>query len=195
LQRKEANMSIGRREFLKSSAALAAVSAASGFSCIENAAAAPIEVPTVDGLGIRVLVDSSYDLFFRPAEVSGVKIAPPARLADFRRSLHNEWGLSLWLESERGSEKRTVMLDYGYTPAVLFNNMELTGVDPSKIDALIVSHGHYDHFGGLQAFLDKYRGVLPADVKLYAGGEDNFCHRVQGKSAAGLRRLWQARSR
>jgi len=29
-------------------------------------------------------------------------------------------------------------------------------------------------------FLDKYRGALPADVKLYAGGEDNFCHRLIG---------------
>jgi 7,8-dihydropterin-6-yl-methyl-4-(beta-D-ribofuranosyl)aminobenzene 5'-phosphate synthase len=49
-----------------------------------------------------------------------------------------------------------------------------------KIDALIVSHGHFDHFGGLMGFLDKYRGALPADVKLYAGGEDNFCHRLIG---------------
>ena len=38
------------------------------------------------------------------------------------------------------------MLDYGYTPEVLLNNMELIGVDPSKIDALIVSHGHYRPF-------------------------------------------------
>jgi 7,8-dihydropterin-6-yl-methyl-4-(beta-D-ribofuranosyl)aminobenzene 5'-phosphate synthase len=179
-------MSIGRRDFLKTSAALAAASAASGFSCVEIASAAPIDVPMVDKLAIRVLVDSSYDLFFRPAEVSGVKIAPPPRAPDFRRSLHNEWGLSLWLESERGPEKRTVMLDYGYSPAVLLNNMELTGADPSKIDALVVSHGHYDHFGGLQGFLDKFRNVLPADVKLYAGGEDNFCHRVQGNPQQGF---------
>lgn len=179
-------MSIGRREFLKTSAALAATSAASGFSCIEIASAQPIQVPTIDRLAIRVLVDSSYDSFFRPAEVAGVKIAPPARAADFRRALHNEWGLSLWLESERASEKRTVMLDFGYTPSTLLNNMELTGVDPSKIDALVVSHGHFDHFGGLQAFLDKYRSVLPADVKLYAGGEDNFCHRVLGNPQQGF---------
>src|SRR5215207_9315107 len=109
---------VGRREFLKTSAAFAA-SAASGFSCLEIASAAPIEVPTVDRLAIRVLVDSSYDLFFRPAEVNGVKIAPPPRTSDYRRTVHNEWGLSLWLESERGAEKRTVMLNFGYTPAVL----------------------------------------------------------------------------
>ena len=50
-------MSIQRREFLKTSAALAAVSAAGGFSCIEIAVAAPIEVPTIDELAIRVLVE------------------------------------------------------------------------------------------------------------------------------------------
>ena len=70
------------------------------------------------------------------------------------------------------------MLDYGYTPEALLNNFEIIGVDAKKIDALIVSHGHFDHYGGLIGFLDKYRGALPADVKLYAGGEDNFCHRL-----------------
>ena len=75
-------MRMGRREFLKTSAALAAASAAN-LSCIEIASAAPIEVLTVDKLAIRVLVDSSYDLFFRPAETNGVKISPPPRLPDY----------------------------------------------------------------------------------------------------------------
>ena len=168
----------GRRDFLKGSAAFAGIAAANAFSCVEIASAAPIEAPTVDKLSIRVLVDSSFDQFFRPKQANGVSIAPGPRVADFRRSLHNEWGLSLWLESEGAGNTRTLMLDYGYTPDVLLNNMELVGVDPSKLDALIVSHGHYDHFGGLLGFLDKFRDKLPADVKLYAGGEDNFCHRV-----------------
>ncbi|MFX8393348.1 MBL fold metallo-hydrolase, partial [Acinetobacter baumannii] len=69
-----------------------------------------------------------------------------------------------------------------YTSPAIINNIGLLNVDPAKINALIVSHGHIDHYGGLIGFLDKYRSVLPADVKLYAGGEDNFCHRVSRTS-------------
>src|SRR6476619_5642117 len=174
-----------RRDFLKATAALAGAVAANAFSCIEIASAAPIEVPAVDKLSIRGLVDSSFDQFFRPKQANGVTVAPAARAGDFRKTLHNEWGLSLWLESQAGGSARTLMLDYGYTPEVLLNNMELVGVDPSKLDGLIVSHGHYDHFGGLTGFLDKFRDKLPADVKLYAGGEDNFCHRVSATPTAG----------
>jgi 7,8-dihydropterin-6-yl-methyl-4-(beta-D-ribofuranosyl)aminobenzene 5'-phosphate synthase len=91
----------------------------------------------------------------------------------------------LLLESVKAGEQRTVMLDYAYTPEALLNNMDILGVDAKKIDALIVSHGHFDHYGGLIGFLDKYRDSLPADVKLYAGGEDNFCHRVMPTGTPG----------
>ncbi len=171
-----------RRDVLKASAAFAAAAAAGGFSCVEIASAAPIEVPVVDKLAMRVIVDSSHDQFLKPATVGGVAHQPPGsgRGADYRKVLHNQWGLSLFLESQRAGEPRTIMLDFGYSPDALFNNIDILKVDPSKIDALIVSHGHYDHFGGLQGFLGKYRSVLPADVKLYAGGEDNFCARFSG---------------
>jgi 7,8-dihydropterin-6-yl-methyl-4-(beta-D-ribofuranosyl)aminobenzene 5'-phosphate synthase len=166
-----------RRRLLQSGGGLLALA---GLGPLGSVRAAPLAVPAIDRLRIRVLVDSSFDLFFRPASIQGVRIAPPPRQRDFRRSLHNEWGLSLWLESLAGLSPRTMMLDYGYSQAVLYNNMELLGVDPSKLDALIVSHGHYDHFGGLIGFLDKYRSALPSDVRLYAGGEDNFCQRYNG---------------
>ena len=173
-------MTTSRREFLKASSSAVAIAATGGLAGMGSARAAAIEAPAIDKLSIRVLVDSSFDLFFRPAQVNGVSITPPPRMPDFRRTLHNEWGLSLWLESQRAGVDKTMMLDYGYSQNVLYNNMELIGVDPRKLDALIVSHGHYDHFGGLIGFLDKYRAQLPADVKLYAGGEDNFCHRLNG---------------
>ena len=131
----------------------------------------------MDGLAIQVLLDSSHDVFLRPQEVNGVQVERARRGSDFRRILHNQWGLSLLLHRSGLTRPRTLLLDFGYTAEALTNNMELLGVDPSKIDALILSHGHYDHFGGLIGFLQKYREVMPADLTLYAGGEDNFCHR------------------
>jgi 7,8-dihydropterin-6-yl-methyl-4-(beta-D-ribofuranosyl)aminobenzene 5'-phosphate synthase len=172
-----ATRQFGRRDFLKASATVAA----GALVPLKLSSAAQLQAPVVDKLSIRVLVDSSYDIFFRPNKMSGATIEPAPRPADFRRTYHNEWGLSLWLESQRAADQRTLLLDTGYTPAVLLNNMELTGVDPARINAMIVSHGHFDHFGGLLGFLDKFRDKLPPDVKLYAGGEDNFCRRLSSR--------------
>src|SRR5882762_4602439 len=103
-----------RRDVLKASAAFAAAAAAGGFSCVEIASAAPIEVPTIDKLSVRVLVDSASDIFFKPQEAGGVK-TEPGRSSDSRRPLHSEWGLSLLLEPQKGGEARTFLLDYGWT--------------------------------------------------------------------------------
>jgi 7,8-dihydropterin-6-yl-methyl-4-(beta-D-ribofuranosyl)aminobenzene 5'-phosphate synthase len=175
-----------RREFLKASAAFAAAASAAGFGCVEIAGAAPIQAPVVDRVSVQVLVDGAYNLFLRPGEVKGVKIERPPRESDYRRAIHNEWGLSLFVESQRAAEQRSIMLDFGYTPTALLNNAELLGVDPKKIDALVVSHGHYDHFGGLIGFLDKFRSLMQADLTLYAGGEDNFCTRHQVLAVQGM---------
>src|SRR4051794_1505876 len=177
---------LDRRDFLKTSAALAGTAAA-GFTCVELASAAPVQVPIVDKLSIRVLVDQQHDQFLRGSTVNGVvhEAPGPGRSSDARNVLHNQWGLSLFLESQREQEQRTILLDFGYTSPAIINNMGLLRVDPSRIQALIVSHGHIDHYGGLVGFLREYRGVLPADIKLYAGGEDNFCHRVRPTSTPG----------
>jgi 7,8-dihydropterin-6-yl-methyl-4-(beta-D-ribofuranosyl)aminobenzene 5'-phosphate synthase len=169
---------LGRRDFLKSSAVLASTAVTcGGIVRAEGVRALPIEVPVVDRLAVRVLLDSSHDIFLGVQEVNGVEVQRAPRGTDFRRILHNQWGLSLLLESERADEARTLLLDFGYTPDALINNMDLLGADPSRIEALILSHGHYDHFGGLIGLLQKYRDVMPAELTLYAGGEDNFCHR------------------
>ena len=145
-----------------------------------------ISVPTLDGLTIRVLVDSSYATT-RPTESKSIKVtrAPFISRTDFRKALHNEWGLSLGLESRMGSDTRNLLLDFGYTAQALLNNMELIGLDGNRIQGLIMSHGHYDHFGGLLGFLEKHRANLPADLTLFAGGEDNFCLRKNATGTPG----------
>jgi 7,8-dihydropterin-6-yl-methyl-4-(beta-D-ribofuranosyl)aminobenzene 5'-phosphate synthase len=166
-----------RRDFLKASAAFAGA-AAGGFSCVEFAAATPIQAPVVDKLSVRMIVDINTNTFLKPQSLNGVSMVPANRPKDYTTALHSEFGLSLLLESVKEGQTHTIMLDYAYTPAALLSNFDYLGLDAGKIDALVVSHGHFDHYGGLIAFLDKYRGALPPDIKLYAGGEDNFCHRV-----------------
>ena len=74
---------VRRREFLAGSAALAGSAIGGGFACVEVASAAPIEVPVIDKLSIRVLVDSTHNLFLRPGTVNGVRVQPPRSLAAF----------------------------------------------------------------------------------------------------------------
>src|SRR5262249_56409047 len=170
-----------RRDFLKASAAMAAASAAGGFSCVEIASAAPIGPPVVDTVSVRVVIDGVYNLFLRPSQVKDVKVEPAPRPSDYRRALHNQWGLSLHIESQRASEQHTVMVDFGYTPEALNNNIDYVGADPKKVEALIVRHGHFDHYGGLFGFLAKHPPVLPKDLTLYARGEGQFLIRHPGQ--------------
>ncbi len=55
-----------------------------------------------------------------------------------------EHGLAMLVETG----KSRLLLDTGQTAAIL-NNLSLLGVAPDSIDAIALSHGHYDHTGGL----------------------------------------------
>jgi Metal-dependent hydrolases of the beta-lactamase superfamily II len=76
-----------------------------------------------------------------------------------------EWGLAMLLDFG----KELILFDTGQHGS-LINNALVLGVDLRRITKVVLSHGHYDHTGGLLNFL-KIRGKVPvyAHSDLFAG--------------------------
>jgi 7,8-dihydropterin-6-yl-methyl-4-(beta-D-ribofuranosyl)aminobenzene 5'-phosphate synthase len=72
---------------------------------------------------------------------------------------------------------RRYLLDFGFTSDVYVNNLGILKIDVAQVDALIISHGHFDHVGGMMGFLESQRSRMRSDLRLYTGGEDDFCRR------------------
>jgi len=68
--------------------------------------------------------------------------------------LLGEWGLSLLIEVESGGSTTRILYDTGQTGIALVNNMRVLDIDPNTIDYLVLSHGHYDHTGGVPKLLE-----------------------------------------
>jgi 7,8-dihydropterin-6-yl-methyl-4-(beta-D-ribofuranosyl)aminobenzene 5'-phosphate synthase len=138
-------------------------------------------VPEVDRLAVRMVTDNIVIQFVPTEKRDGLTIErrsgntvpdkPP------RTMLNGEWGLAMHVQSFLGGEERNVLIDFGYTPEVLLNNLSILKIDPSTFDALVLSHGHYDHFGGMVGFLNAHKGALKRKMPFYVGGEDTFCLR------------------
>jgi 7,8-dihydropterin-6-yl-methyl-4-(beta-D-ribofuranosyl)aminobenzene 5'-phosphate synthase len=173
-------LSLDRRGFLQRSAVLGGSLLTCGIPLDRSSRADPVRIdaPVIDQLTVREITDGAHDIFLRPAELPGLTVRrtgfPDAPRG---KTLESEWGLALHLESRRGEETRRYLLDFGFTPDVYANNLELLKIDVGQVDALIISHGHYDHVGGLMGFLEARRARMRKDLRLYTGGEDNFCHR------------------
>ena len=65
------------------------------------------------------------------------------------KNLETEHGLSLYIETD---DNQRILYDTGQSD-LFMHNAEKLGVDLSDIDRVVISHGHYDHIGGLVSLL------------------------------------------
>ena len=66
----------------------------------------------------------------------------------------SEHGLSLFIETEG----QRILFDMGQSDAFIKNALSL-GIDLADVDVAVISHGHYDHGGGLRYFLELNRSA------------------------------------
>ena len=91
----------------------------------------------------------------RPGPPDQVRITIVYDNTAYRQGLAAEWGFAAWIEYGQ----HTVLFDTGPGGAPLLDNMAQLGLDPQDIDAVVLSHIHGDHTGGLGLLLGT--GIQP----------------------------------
>jgi 7,8-dihydropterin-6-yl-methyl-4-(beta-D-ribofuranosyl)aminobenzene 5'-phosphate synthase len=83
-----------------------------------------------------------------------------------KAGLGTGWGFSSLIETE---DEPPVLFDTGADGVTLLRNMKQLGIDPSRIGAVVISHHHYDHTGGMSDVLEINRHAViyvPASLAL-----------------------------
>lgn len=126
------------------------------------------DVVSVDRLEVLVVVDNLTDsLSTNPGNVvpewSGLFTGGRIRMLSGRNTCCAHHGLSLLITTHRGSEKRTLLFDAGPEGAVFLRNANVLAVAFEEIEAIVLSHGHWDHAGGLLAAVEAIAKVRPGE--------------------------------
>jgi 7,8-dihydropterin-6-yl-methyl-4-(beta-D-ribofuranosyl)aminobenzene 5'-phosphate synthase len=121
-----------------------------------GAAVDPVALEPVDEIVITTVVDNVYDALLSGDErvarapfSAGTAEAPQFESGSTTVGLMAEHGFSALVSVRRGSTTTTLLFDTGLSPDAMVTNAGRLGLDLSGIQAVILSHGHFDHAGGL----------------------------------------------
>lgn len=135
-----------------------------------------IRLEPVDALDVRVLMDNQCDLLLRsderakrPSVARADADKPPVLveaplLLDRRlpEMLIAEHGFSVLVSATKAGRTRHVMFDAGFSVGGLAHNMAALQLSLADVEAIVMSHGHLDHVGGLNGLLREHgRRGLP----------------------------------
>jgi 7,8-dihydropterin-6-yl-methyl-4-(beta-D-ribofuranosyl)aminobenzene 5'-phosphate synthase len=115
----------------------------------------PIGLTPVDEVRVTTLVDNAYDgLLPGDDVVRRAGIAHPVPAPQFEGGqtivgLRAEHGFSALIETRRGDQRSTLLFDTGLSPDAMVENADRLQISFDDVQATVLSHGHFDHAGGL----------------------------------------------
>ena len=129
----------------------------------------PIALDPVDEIVVTMLVDNSYDALMGnmgPARRAAMGRLPVVPATQFEGGATNagllaEHGFSALVTLRRGEREHTLLFDTGISPDGMATNLERLELDAKTIEAVVLSHGHFDHAGGFAGLARLRRRGLP----------------------------------
>jgi 7,8-dihydropterin-6-yl-methyl-4-(beta-D-ribofuranosyl)aminobenzene 5'-phosphate synthase len=116
-----------------------------------------IQLQEVDRVEILTLQDNYIDIAAHDGTAIVQRPAPEDPSGQ-RVSITAEHGFSAVLGLTAQGRTRKALFDFGFSEQGALRNARLLGVDLAEIEALVLSHGHMDHHGGLPAFVESLGG-------------------------------------
>src|SRR5215469_4525539 len=120
----------------------------------------PIPLEAVDSVEITTLMDNVTDVFMPdqgPARRPGPsrRPAPCLVMADGTGldALIAEHGFSMLITVRKNGTEHRVLFDAGTSPNGVVENMRRLDIDPGSIEAIVCSHGHFDHTTGIDGLI------------------------------------------
>jgi len=103
-------------------------------------------IRAVDKLEILTLQDNYIDLAVQD-NTEMVQRAMPVKDLEVKNSVLAEHGFSALVTVSAGERTRSVLFDFGFSEHGAAFNADALGLDLSRVETLVLSHGHMDHFG------------------------------------------------
>ena len=160
---------MSRREFIKASAAaglvLAGADILNGSGSIAHAA---VQIPEAEKVTITIVTDNLYDVTVPSVKIAKrYMITPGDPIVNW--GLHAEHGLAYHIETVVNKVSHSFLFDFGTDFPGVLRNMELLKIDFKNVEALVLSHGHWDHQLTLVDLIKAKRSLMKQEIPLYLG--------------------------
>jgi 7,8-dihydropterin-6-yl-methyl-4-(beta-D-ribofuranosyl)aminobenzene 5'-phosphate synthase len=133
------------------------------------------DLEPVDSVTVTTLMDNVTDVFMpdqgparrAPVDIGGRRPASTMESGDAPEALLAEHGFSVLVTVTKNGRQHRVLFDTGTSPDGVVQNMRRLDVDPTDIEVIVCSHGHFDHTTGLDGLIRRLGGSVNLPVLIH----------------------------